>query len=58
VNEKDGGEGNVGTDRDEHGCGSTALEIEPFFRIHGTENLEDGLCDGSEYLCDEENEWK
>jgi hypothetical protein len=40
----------VRTDRDEHGCGSAAIEIEPFFRIHGTENLEDGLRDRSEYL--------
>lgn len=43
-------EGDILTDRDEHGRGSTALEIEPFFRVNGTENLENGLCDRGEYL--------
>lgn len=47
------GEGNERTDCDDHGCGSAALEIEPFLGVHGTKDLEDRLCDCREYLLDE-----
>lgn len=58
VNEKcEKGVGNVRTNRDDHGCGSAALEVEPFFRIYGTKNLEGGLGGSREYLWVEENKW-
>jgi hypothetical protein len=38
------------TDGDDHGGCRTALEIEPYFRIGGSEDLEYGLGDSPKYL--------